>query len=327
MTIWLDPDNETGLSRPNSKTGRLQRALLKQLDVHYIEGTVPTNLRFLFYELEGLGVVSKAKTGTRTAGQDLSRALGLMTESGRVPWEWIEDETRILHTYKTASSVAAYVKAEVNHASLDRWDGEAAPLILCESRSLAGVLLELAAQRACPIAATNGQAGGFLVTQVAPLLARWRGRRVCYLGDHDLSGHQIEAATKRTLANHVWKRLSAIDQAEHTIHGWTAAEYFDHWYPWERVALTEEQVTEHGLERHVMTKTDNRYNPPKVHEAIETEALGQRLIVDLLRDRLNELMPEPIADIIERQTQQREEVAETLEELDGTGTDDEEDES
>ena len=45
-----------------------------------------------------------------------------------------------------------------------------APLILCESRSLAGTLRDLAARYACPIASTNGQARGFLITEVAP---RW----------------------------------------------------------------------------------------------------------------------------------------------------------
>lgn len=312
---WLDPLDETGLSGAHTKTGRLQRALLRQLDVHHSEGTIPTNLRFLFYELSGLGVVSKVRTGTRTAGQDLSRALGHLTDAGRVPWEWIDDETRTLHAFRTAASVAEYVTAEVKRASLDRWDGEPAPLTLCESRSLAGVLYDLVAGYACPIAATNGQAGGFLVTQVAPLLARWPGRRILYLGDHDLSGHQIEAATRRTLAKAVWNLLDPMDRAELTIHGTTAEEYFERWWPWERVALTAEQVTEHRLEPYVMTKSDNRYKPPRVHEAIETEALGQGLIVGLLRARLDELMPEPLGDVLERQRAQRAEVAEQLEGL------------
>ena len=83
----------------------------------------------------------------------------------------------------------------VAHASLDRWGGQPAPLILCESRSLAGVLHDLAATYACPIASTNGQCRGFLVSKVAPALQA--GQRVLYLGDWDHCGHQIEAATRR----------------------------------------------------------------------------------------------------------------------------------
>jgi len=52
-----------------------------------------------------------------------------------VRWDWIVDETRALRPFATAASVAEYVADAVNHASLDRWDGQPAPLILCESRS------------------------------------------------------------------------------------------------------------------------------------------------------------------------------------------------
>jgi hypothetical protein len=48
------------LSSPESKAGRLQRACLDLLRQHEREGTIPTNGRFLFYELEQQGVVPKA---------------------------------------------------------------------------------------------------------------------------------------------------------------------------------------------------------------------------------------------------------------------------
>ena len=57
------PDNvtpEDGLSAPESRAGRLQRACLALLRQHEREGTIPTNGRFLFYELEQQGVVAKA---------------------------------------------------------------------------------------------------------------------------------------------------------------------------------------------------------------------------------------------------------------------------
>ena len=96
--------------------------------------------------------------------------------------------------------MADYVAESVAHASLDRWGGKPAPLIICESRSLAGVLHNLAATYACAITSTNGQCRGFLVSKVAPALRA--GQRVLYLGDWDRGGHQIEAATKTTLTEH-----------------------------------------------------------------------------------------------------------------------------
>jgi hypothetical protein len=48
------------LSAPESKAGKLQRACLALLQEHERAGTIPTNGRFLFYELEQQGVVPKA---------------------------------------------------------------------------------------------------------------------------------------------------------------------------------------------------------------------------------------------------------------------------
>ena len=56
-------------------------------------------------------------------------------------------------------------------------------MILTESRSLAGVLNNLAGRYLASIAATNGQVGGFLRTDIAPALVS--GQRVLYLGDFD----------------------------------------------------------------------------------------------------------------------------------------------
>ncbi len=194
----------------------------------------------------------------------------------------------------TAPSVAEYVTDAAQRASIDRWDSQPAPLILCESRSLGGVLRDLAATYCCPIASTNGHSRGFLVTKVAPMLLP--DQRILYLGDWDQCGHQIEAATRSTLAEH-----SGIDERL-----------------WERVALTTEQV--HDLDLPVILKPDRRYKPPRYFDAVETEALGgQASIVEALRVRLDELMPELLDDVLERQLQQRTEVAEQLRGLvDGT---------
>ena len=159
-----------GLSAAHTKTRRLQRALLKQIAVHERDGTLPTSHRFLFYELEQLGVVSKVQTGARRVDQDLIDALTSLREVGLVPWDVIEDETRTLSSFQTAPTVVLYTLRAARRAALDRWDGRPAPLILCESRSLAGVLYDLAGRHACPIAATNGHSRGFLITKVAPAL-------------------------------------------------------------------------------------------------------------------------------------------------------------
>jgi hypothetical protein len=65
----------------------------------------------------------------------------------------------------------------------------------------------------------------------------------------------------------------------------------------------------------VVVKKDKRYKPAGEHEAVETEALKQEVIVGIVRDQLDELLPLPIEDIRWRESVERVEVRERLTEL------------
>jgi len=58
-----------------SKIGALRDLLLGLLREHERDGALPTNARFLFYELVQRGQLSKEKTGARRPDQNLSRAV------------------------------------------------------------------------------------------------------------------------------------------------------------------------------------------------------------------------------------------------------------
>ena len=281
-----------GLSKEGTKAGRLQRAGLALLREHEEVGAIPTSNRFLFYELLDRGVIPKVyrkPDGTpkpRTPSQDISDAIMHLREVGIIPWSWIVDETRSLADWRYASSVYQYVNDILPSARIDLWDANPPPLILCESRSLAGVLRNIAGDYLCPIAATNGQVGGFLRTEVGPLVEQYGYRRVFYMGDLDLSGAHIEENTRRVLSEYGFLQ-------------------------WERIAITSEQVQEHDFP--IKRKTDNRYKPAREFDAIETEALGQVEIQRLLTTRLEEVVSESLEVVLEREEQQRVLVRELLE--------------
>jgi hypothetical protein len=155
---------------------------------------------------------------------------------------------------------------------------DGAPMSLTESRSLLGVLRPIVQDYRARIASTNGQCGGFLRTDIAPMLRS--NDRVLYFGDLDLSGGQIENNTRRVLEQEVGGRLR-----------------------WERVALTQEQVDAHELP--VIIKRDRRYKDGRPHQAVETEALRQTVLMRILRARLDELIPEPLARVHEREGRQQ----------------------
>jgi hypothetical protein len=269
--------DDNNLSRPSSAAGKLQRACLRLVAEHDAAGTLPTSGRFIYYELVAAGIVPKAYPGRkRTPAQDVADALYYLREAGLIPWSAIVDETRAVATWASGPTLAAALRDRLNGLRLDCWAGRPPPLVLVESRSLAGVLRPLAGTYLVPLAATNGQAGGFLHADVGPQLHD--GQHVVYLGDYDHQGVQIEANTRRILA------------------GYAKLE-------WERLALTAEQVAADRLP--VIKKPDGRYRPTRWHDAVETEALSQAVIVRLVRERLDQLLPEPLGHVLVREHRQR----------------------
>jgi hypothetical protein len=261
-----------------NKAAILRKALLELLDEHKRDGMLPTNRQFLYYELIMRGIVSKERQGARLPSQAPGDALTQLRESGEVPWDWIVDETRSLDDYSGYPSIKEGVLELLPRVALDPWKGKA-PLVLTESRSLAGTLRPIAQRYRVRIASTNGQCGGFLHTKIVPLLQDWKVP-VRYLGDCDLAGNQIEVNTRYVLEQEIGDELD-----------------------WKRVALAVTQVKDYGLPK--VLKHDRRYKDGGLHEAVETEALGQKLVSDLLEKELIALLPERLKSVHEREERQQ----------------------
>ena len=193
-----------------SKIGAMREALLGLHAEHKRDGALPTSARFLFYELLQRSIISKRRTGARRPDQLVHDALTDLREDGRIPWPDIVDETRSLEDYIGHPTIRQGVLDSLPYISLDPWRGRV-PMVLTESRSLAGVLRDVVSDYRARIAATNGQCGGFLRTGIAPKLEP--RDRIIYRGDLDLAGNQIEANTRRVLEREIggellWERLA-----------------------------------------------------------------------------------------------------------------------
>ena len=103
-----------------------------------------------------------------------------------------------------------------------------------------------------------------------------------YVGDGDLCGAQIEANTRKVLEQLIGSELN-----------------------WTRVALTDEQIARYHLEEFRIMKPDRRYKPTRYEPAIECEALQQHIIVTIVREWLESLLPEPLERVHEREVRQR----------------------
>lgn len=214
------PDNSHSVQaarKPASKIGTLRELLFALLQEHERDALLPTSARFLFYELVTRGQYSKVATGARRADQDLIDALKQLRDEGRVPWEWITDETRSVEDYTGYKTIKEGVLATLPGIGLNPWH-YSPPLILTESRSLAGVLRDTVSDCRARIAATNGQCGGFLRTETAPRLRP--SDPVIYLGDvyyaHRMKEWPIGKygalliASKRRFARHAESSRAAL---------------------------------------------------------------------------------------------------------------------
>jgi hypothetical protein len=72
---------------------------------------------------------------------------------------------------------------------------------------------------------------------------------------------------------------------------------------WERLALTEKQAQTFNLP--TIMKPDRRFRPAKMMPAIETEALKQEVIVEIVRSQLDAMLSQPIERVLEREKRQR----------------------
>jgi hypothetical protein len=215
----------------------------------------------------------------------MTDALTDLRERGQIPWDAIVDETRWLDDFTGSESIFADALAYMNEFRIDPWSG-AAPFVLTESRSLAGVLRVLLREHRALIAPTNGQCNGFLRTKVAPRLldlheSGGRKPRVLYLGDFDLAANDIEDHTRGVL-----EEYCSLE--------------------WERLALTDVQVRDPRYRLTPIVKHDKRFKDGGAHEAVETEALSQSVIVDIVHNRVNALLPRPLASVQEREEAERE---------------------
>jgi hypothetical protein len=60
-------------------------------------------------------------------------------------------------------------------------------------------------------------------------------------------------------------------------------------------------------------KRDRRYRDGRgVHEAVETEAISQAVLIEILKARLEELLPEPLSRVHGRELRQRRKLAASL---------------
>jgi hypothetical protein len=252
-----------------SKKARTRALVLALLREHAASDGLPTTIRFLFYELEQRGLAVKPdregerkgmrrSVGWPPGSQDITDAVIKLREDGTISWDSIADTERSVDVTPHWTNMRAFLNDALDSFRLNPFEPDEPPLILTESRGNAEVLSRVASQYCCPIAGVKGFVAGFLRTKIAPLF-KGNEREVLYLGDYDRSGFDIENNARKTLQNAVGRVIA-----------------------WKRIALTQTQIDAGKMEP--IWKVDKRDG--QGHDAWECEALGQNVVVSIVRKAL-----------------------------------------
>jgi len=269
--------------QPGSKRGEIEVALRAEIDDlrdSSPTGRARTTLRFLQYRLASAGVIVK---GTRQEG-DVSLVLSQLRWSGDVGFDEIVDRKRRVLDFTGYVDLREGATKVIRTLRLDPWGGKA-PLLIVESESLAGLLEDLAYEFRIPLVAASGQSSDSLVWEIAGWVERGHVDAP-YVGDHDFSGPHIENAIR--------DRVTALTGVDFAM---------------PRVALTEEQVDEHGLP--TIMKLDGRTK--RRHPAVETEALDQRILLPIIREQIEGRLAVDLDEVERDEQKQRDALIARLE--------------
>ena len=101
----------------------------------------PASVRHIYYRAVAAGIVPKDERGYNKVVYDL----GILRETGRIPYGWIVDNGRRGHFPLVSRSPESALRALAYAYRRDPWQETGAPEveIWCESRSIAGVLMDL----------------------------------------------------------------------------------------------------------------------------------------------------------------------------------------
>ncbi len=270
----------TSLTRKFKRRSPGEMEAVRVLIMEELAAFRPMNLRQLYYRLVVAGAVPK----TQNDYQKLSKMTTKMRRSGRLPWEWLVDNSRWVRKPASYVSVEAALVELVEGYRRDLWADQPIYVeVWVESDALAGVLYAITAAYDVPLFAGHGFAGATYVHDAGvELRSIAKPIHILYIGDWDPSGECIENSIEAAL------REDALD-ADITF---------------TRLAVTEQQIAAWNLPGKPPKAGDPRTKGWKGKEAVEAEAIPPAALQDMLRLAIERLM-DPVI-LVDTRRQERE---------------------
>jgi hypothetical protein len=227
-------------------------------------------------------VPQPGKKSVKVSSVYVSEALTWLREQGLVDDQEIVDESRSSVTNRGWSSIRDGLCGYLDSIELDPWEDDP-PVLVVESRSLQSFFGPLAEKYRIDVITLGGQASrGYLANDVPTHLNE--DTMALVVTDYDKAGGDIDRSAEGRL------RVLA-----------------PHWHgKWSRVAVTDEQFIEFGVNQGLMiSKPDHRFKPPRWFDTLEAEGVEQSVLEASVRDALDDQLPGSLHDTVAEEERQR----------------------
>ena len=272
------------LYRPRTiKRDRRTKARIDLLDnqiIGFVAEDHPTSVRHIFYRCVDPTVPEPVEKSNQTGYRHFQDRLVKLRRSGRIPYGCITDATRYGYHTQTYRDQAEFLRSMKSLYRADLWElSEYYCEVWCESRSIAGTIVDTCRELAVSLYPAGGFASLSLTYMAAEVINQnSRGRPVVifYVGDYDTAGVLIDASIERELRQH----LPADIQLEFI-----------------RLGITSDQIKRYNLPTRPRKDGDRR--SLHIHEVVEAEAMPPHILRNILRRNIESLLPEAALQVAE----------------------------
>jgi hypothetical protein len=262
------------------KRMRRTRAAVEQLDAQIIAALKtdhPQSVRHVFYLMTDPRLAEPVEKSDRGYRHVQGRCVKLR-RSGYVPYGWIADMSRRGYFVDTFNGPGDFLRRVAGLYRSDLWrDADYRCEVWAESRSIASVLLNDCQELAVDLFPTGGFSSLSFVHEAAEQHNQsddYRPLVVFYVGDYDPAGVIIDQSLERELRTHLNSNI---------------------WLSFTRVAINEDQIALYDLPTKPRKESDRR--SLHVASTVEAEAMPAHILRDMLRTRIEALLPERALEI------------------------------
>jgi hypothetical protein len=243
----------------------------------------PMTVRQVFYQATVRGLVEKAESGYAKVQTDLT----VMRRTGELPYDWLADNTRWQRKPRTFSSVEQALRETAAFYRKDLWtNADSYVETWLEKDALAGVVLPVTSMFDVPLMVARGYASlSFLYSAAEAINTLAVPVYIYHLGDFDPSG------------------VNAGEKIEETLRDMAP----DADIVFERLAVTEEQITDWDLPTRPTKASDTRAKAFGSTLSVELDAIEPNQLRALVQEAIERhLPPEQYAVLKEAEASERE---------------------